>query len=240
MSTSLIISRYKEDISWLSNHKEFDVFIYNKGPKIRDCEFQKIINLKNVGRESHTWIYHIISNYDNLSDNNIFLQGSLDDLNCMAYKQPSDYIKFIDKYGFVASRYGILGPFHWTRNIGIENNPKYKNDWESKKISRSEIGFRKFAKKLFPKIPLFVSTSYGGCFAVKKESIRKYNISFYKNLLTFLNYHINPIEGHYMERLWCYMFTKNAPFLDSIFDVFYTKIERSKFKYLYKLLKNFK
>ena len=38
----------------------------------------------------------------------------------------------------------------------------------------------------------------------------------------------NPIEGHYMERLWCYMFTKKKLFREAIFDVIYTKIERFK------------
>tara|TARA_B100000700_G_scaffold328847_1_gene448116 strand:- start:12157 stop:12330 length:174 start_codon:yes stop_codon:yes gene_type:complete len=46
----------------------------------------------------------------------------------------------------------------------------------------------------------------------------------------------NPIEGHYMERLWCYMFAKNEPFIDSFFDVIYTKLERSRFKYINKLV----
>ena len=75
---------------------------------------------------------------------------------------------------------------------------------------------------------------------MKKESIRKYDITFYKNIENYLNKHINPIEGHYMERLWCYMFTKNEPFWESIFDVLFTKLERSRFKYIYSIFKNLK
>ena len=37
-----------------------------------------------------------------------------------------------------------------------------------------------------------------------------------------------------MERLWCYMFTKNKPIFRALSDVIYTKIERSKFKFLLK------
>ena len=36
----------------------------------------------------------------------------------------------------------------------------------------------------------------------------------------------NPIEGHYMERLWCYIFTQNKLINRAIFDVLRTKIER--------------
>jgi len=38
-----------------------------------------------------------------------------------------------------------------------------------------------------------------------------------------------------MERLWCYIFTKNKPLIESIFDVLKTKIERSKFKNIIKI-----
>ena len=230
MSICLIIARYKEDISWLKNYKNFKIIIYNKGPIIKDKEFKEIINLKNLGRESHTWLHHIINNYHNLDDDNIFLQGKIDDLNCMAYQNPNDYLRDLKKQGFSASRLGLLGPFHWQWHVGIEKSKKYKNQWENSEISRSKIGFRKFAKDLFPEIPLFVSTSYGGCFAVKKELIKKYDIKFYENLLNILNKHSNPIEGHYLERLWCYMFNKNKSLHKAFYDVILTKIERINIK----------
>ena len=109
MSKGLIISRFNEDISWLKKHKEFKIYIYNKGEKILDNK-HNIINLKNVGRESHTWLYHIVNNYHHLDDISIFLQGRIDDLNCMAYKDPNQYLKVINRYGFAASRYGLLLP----------------------------------------------------------------------------------------------------------------------------------
>ena len=127
---------------------------------------------------------------------------------------------------FCSSRLGLLGPFHWKYNIGIEKNPKYLSQWENEGIRKSNLGFRKFAKKLFPNIPLFVATSYGGCFAVKRELIQQYNKDFYKYILTFLEDHNNPIEGHYMERLWCFMFTQNNLILKSFQDVLKTEFER--------------
>ncbi len=60
----------------------------------------------------------------------------------------------------------------------------------------------------------------------KKYSQSRHNIGF--QLLENLSNHKNPIEGHYMERLWCYIFTKNSPLVDSCLDVFKTKIERFK------------
>tara|TARA_A100001015_G_C15018806_1_gene726917 strand:- start:68 stop:763 length:696 start_codon:yes stop_codon:yes gene_type:complete len=226
MSKCLIISRFKEDISWLNSYKEFKLYIYNKGDEVAYNNCKNIINIPNLGRESHTWLYHIVNNYNKLEDINIFLQGSIDDLGCMAFENPNEYCKNINKYGFAVKRYGLLGPLHWENNIDIQKDSRYKKDWEEGKISKSDIGFRKFAKSIFPEIPIFVATSYGGCFALKKETIHKYDIEFYRHLLKILGKHINPIEGHYMERLWCYMFTKNKPLMRSIKDVFLTKYER--------------
>ena len=235
MNKSLIISRYDEDLDWLEKLKDFEITVYNKGCKLSDNKSFKVVNLENVGRESHTWLYHIVKNYDSLNDINIFLQGRVDDLNCMAHKNPNDYLKKINKYGFSASRYGLLGPLHWDWNVNIDKDIRYIKQWQNNEISRSKIGFRNFSKQLFPEIPLFVATSYSGCFAVKSETIRQHNVAFYKKLLKILSKNKNPIEGHYLERLWCYMFTKNQPFVESIFDVIFTKIERSKFKNIFKL-----
>jgi len=228
MNKSLIISRYNEDLGWLNKHKDFEITVYNKGYKLSEDKNFKVLNLENVGRESHTWLYHIVKNYNSLNDINIFLQGKIDDLNCMAYKNPNDYLKKINKYGFSASRYGLLGPFHWDWNVNINKDKRYKEQWQNFEISRSKIGFRNFSKQLFPEIPLFVATSYSGCFAVKREIIRQHDITFYKKLLEILGKNKNPIEGHYMERLWCYIFTKNKLLFNSLIDVIKTKIESLK------------
>ena len=232
MDKCLIISRFNEELNWLNEHKDFDVMVYNKGKKILKNNFFKIKELENVGRESHTWLYHIVHNYYKLNDVNIFLQGRIDDLGFMAFTIPELYLKYINKYGFSASRYGLLGPFHWRWNIGIENDIRYKDQWNNNKISKSNIGFRNFAKKMFPNIPLVVATSYGGCFAVKRETILQHKISFYQELLDILGKHKNPIEGHYMERLWCYIFSQNKLIKRAIIDVLKTKNERFQTKLL--------
>lgn len=227
---SIIVSRFNEDLNWLLKIKGLNIIVYNKGESLNPNNQFKIIKLKNVGRESHTFVHHIVKNYELLDDINIFLQGRIDDLGCMAFQNPKLYLKNIDKFGFSVKRFGLLGPMHWTWNINIEKDERYKQAWDNMEISRSEIGFRNFSKKLFPKIPIFVSTSYGGCFAVKKELIKAHSKDFYVNLLNILEKHKNPIEGHYLERLWCYMFTKNRTLVRSLKDVLLTKIERSTIK----------
>ena len=83
-----VIKEYKHIHDINQATKAFNRFIKYK---------PKIISLPNLGRESHTWLYHIVNNYHELDDINIFLQGKVDDLGCMAYLNPNQYIKNIFK-----------------------------------------------------------------------------------------------------------------------------------------------
>ena len=67
----IVVSRYNEDISWTLKYSP-NVVIYNKGQD----DIPNAISLPNVGRESHTYLYHIITNYHHLADLTVFVQGS--------------------------------------------------------------------------------------------------------------------------------------------------------------------
>ncbi len=64
-TTILVIARYMEDLEWLQNEnfKEYSYIVYNKGTNSNYCKtdkFLKEIKLPNVGREAHTYLFHII------------------------------------------------------------------------------------------------------------------------------------------------------------------------------------
>ena len=67
----VVISRYSENIQWIT-HINKNVVIYNKG---NDMDVS-CIKLNNVGRESHTFLTHILKNYNNIKDSTFFLQGN--------------------------------------------------------------------------------------------------------------------------------------------------------------------
>ena len=68
----VIISRYNENLSWLleSPFNQFKYIVYNKGinNNFEKTNVIQIINLPNVGKCDHTYLYHIVENYDNLSN----------------------------------------------------------------------------------------------------------------------------------------------------------------------------
>jgi hypothetical protein len=82
MKLKLVVARFNEDISWLKEVK-LNKIIYNKGANDikpeqfkKDTEDVEIINLPNVGRDSHTLLKYIELNYQALPDAIIFLQGN--------------------------------------------------------------------------------------------------------------------------------------------------------------------
>ena len=64
MSTTVVIAKYKESISW-ANQLKYPYIVYDKSKDI-----------PNVGREAETYLRYIIANYDNLPEYVVFLQGN--------------------------------------------------------------------------------------------------------------------------------------------------------------------
>jgi len=69
-SVEVVVAKHKENISWLG-HIRHRVTIYDKS----DNPVNGSQRLENIGRESHTYLYHIVSRYNTLSDITIFVQG---------------------------------------------------------------------------------------------------------------------------------------------------------------------
>ena len=70
----LVVARYNENVEWTMAYNDI-VTLYNKGTD-KLCALDTIIQLPNFGREGHTYLYHIIQNYDCLNDRTIFSQGN--------------------------------------------------------------------------------------------------------------------------------------------------------------------
>lgn len=75
----IVVARYKENLEWINDIDiDINVIIYNKGTAISESDFSRsvtILHVSNIGRESETYLRHIIKNYDTLADYTMFLQG---------------------------------------------------------------------------------------------------------------------------------------------------------------------
>ena len=80
-NVEIVISRYNEKLEWLNEDpfNKFEYIIYNKGDNDNfvKTNVKNIIKLPNIGRCDHTYLYHIVNNYNNLSNIIVFFTGSL-------------------------------------------------------------------------------------------------------------------------------------------------------------------
>jgi hypothetical protein len=71
----LVVARYNEDVRWVHAYNDIAV-VYNKGIHHRILDtLNTVIKIDNVGRESDTYLHHIITNYNKLAKRIIFSQG---------------------------------------------------------------------------------------------------------------------------------------------------------------------
>lgn len=185
LTKHLIVARYNEDVVWLKNiHCMDSVFLYNKGK-----ELDGAIQLANINREAHTYVYHIISNYDSLADYNFFLQGN-----------PFPHIQNVNKDNLneALSLISCLG------HAPLFNT--FLTDWTGLSLA--------CFKDCLQGSPENIQFSPGAQWVVTKESIQSKSKQFYERL--FENLKVNRTcnrDGLYnawnLEGLWNYIFDKN-------------------------------
>lgn len=211
----LVVSRYNEDLEWLKEEpfNKYRVICYNKG---KNDDFYKppnmrIVNLENVGREGHTYFYHILNNYDTLANITMFLPGSCN------YSYKNDLAKrwineieqnnsavFIGEYytepGIQNAMYDFTMDEY--QSTGISNQ---KMNPENKTFPSEIRPYGKWFEKHFGNIVIqYVASKC--IFCVQNKNIIQHPKSYYEVFLQELNKHSNPEVGHYFERSWAAVF----------------------------------
>jgi hypothetical protein len=116
MKTEIVVARYNENLDWLKKikkSKDIKITVYNKGKDDIDVPF---IPLPNIGRESHTYLYHIINNYDNLADQTIFCQGD-------PILHAPDFINLINKFRKKFEPVQPLSLRYWAEDVPPHYEP---------------------------------------------------------------------------------------------------------------------
>jgi hypothetical protein len=222
----IVISRYNENLKWLNDEKflKYPIVCYNKG--VNDDFFQppnmRIEKLQNKGRCDHTYLYHIVNNYDNLAENTLFFPGScnlphkIDKINRLL-KEFEEYKNtvFLGNYyedGVKETLYNFSRDYYSSedaKNLSLNNDTKL----EPAKIRP----FGKWYEKHFG--DLFIQyVSFYGIFGVNRKHIIQHPKSYYENLLNEFTDSSNPEVGHYFERSWVAMFSPmpDAKFIEYV------------------------
>ena len=206
----IVVSRYDEDLEWAEDYLNYCT-IYNKGEQLAI----DAISLPNIGREGHTFVKHIVDNYDNLADHTIFLQGEPIDPHSPNLKIVLDVIINFDSE---------LADFLWISERLVEGDFEYIREPYHKIVPNIKYAYEKvFGEQ--PKLETFVFGS-GAQFCVSRRRIHKRPVGFYKNILDIFEHDsgealdelslkllgnpgdgtvfqpINPEFGLHLERFW--------------------------------------
>jgi hypothetical protein len=210
LSVEIVISRYNEDLVWIADppFNKYDITIYNKGLNddfTKTPNVKRIINVENVGRCDHTYLYHILQNYDNLYTITVFLPGSCD-IN-KKYKKSKKILNLIQKHNnavFISRHRGCVKTHYknFKLNKWVCNHKDNRSLNSESKLTPSEIRpFGKWFESTFGNIKVCYHT-WHGIFSINKNDILQHQKIYYEKLEKQLTVSSNPEVGHYFERAW--------------------------------------
>lgn len=227
--TDLVIAYYNESeyintfIEYANKYNYF-IHIYNKGDTnvnfTDNITFNyKIHKLSNIGQATHTYLHHIIENYNNLSNITIFMLGSAfrdksksekahwllnNANNCKGFSAKRIWLSDIDDYNWELPYYDIL---KYNHSHLKENSSRIK----TKMIRANTIPLGKWIEKntFFNLSNKSFYRSSKCMFAVTKDVILQKPKSFYINLIKQLEFDTRNLEViHFFERSWICVFLK--------------------------------
>jgi len=192
MKKQLIVAKFREDVSWVAACP-FETIIYDKSlplrwkrnkslPLVDQWQAQAPLHaLPNIGREAHTYLYHIIKHYACLADLTFFTQADPEH-----HLHGCADMMFSDEH---PSLHFYCNSTSW--ECDGEGGPHHKG---LPVASMYEAITKEKAPGQFTYYP-------GAIFSVTAAEIRSKPVTFYEGILAQLDVH--PYAFAYvMERLW--------------------------------------
>ena len=229
----LIIALYRETDSLKLLEKyslkyNYRPIIYNKGGlKVKSSLF-KNINLPNIGLHTHSYLYHIVENYENLSDVTIFLLGSAF-RDIKKAKKANWILQNGNKCkGFMAQHIWLSDEIDYQFELPYYEVYDYSKRWlkaNSKRIKTKMI--RAETKPLGKWIENNINQTLQNkrflrsskcIFAAHKNLIHSKPLSYWEDLLSQVNKESEDIRNlevvHFFERAWLCIFISNPTIED--------------------------
>lgn len=209
MTTEIVIARYNEDVQWANMGEECTIYVKGEmymilPPGRNPPILPQIIPLPNVGREAHTFLWHIVQRWDTLADWTVFLQG-----------KPFDHFPAgTTLAGMLEPKADVVVPRLWSgKEWDAHGRLRHWGPW-LEKYQRGEMGHSPLAMREWFQthmafdIDALGTLTYtpGANFAVKRQVIRSRTREWYQRLLDTVSHHVDPEEAYYMERAWLYCF----------------------------------
>ena len=195
-SHRLVVARFRESVDWAEAFGTYT--IYNKGRDDLSTRLRSnSVRLPNVGREAHTYIHHIVENYDSLEDVMIFSQGGY---RAHVHMEPDEFFRaavdvgdigFSAKLGDTSLAVGSNSKdfvLHWHGTELKTKDPYELGGWWEKTTGEAWVRSR--------------IVFWGATFSVRREYILRRSRESYIEILKTLDWCANPMEAHFCERAW--------------------------------------
>lgn len=212
MKFDIVIAHYKERLEWIRglDHPSIrKIYVYSKSNPDFDLssDFFEHSCLTNVGRESHTYLWHCVHNWHRMSEGSMgdftfFLQGSP---HGMGRKEITDWIGTVEEGRLdFTHNYRVSDPHDFLVNgrclsWGTPTQQAEANldGWCNKYVRKTDI---------LGRMPVFWNACFGVSTACVLKSDRRRLATLAQEELSTLN----PECGHFCERLWYYIFSMDS------------------------------
>jgi hypothetical protein len=210
-SFEIVISRFNEPLDWTltAPFVYYKYIVYNKGlnDNFEKKQVSKIIQLENVGKDIHTYLNHIIQNYDSLSEIVMFLPASMnlihkrDKATTLLETTASrnfEYAIFLgEQTESVQTYFENFVLDHWksTTAENLRLNPN---------TSLIQCPIRPYGKWYEHHFPNKLTKwwGYNNVFSVDRRDILQHPKEYYMNLIKGISTANDTEEAHYFERSW--------------------------------------
>ncbi len=243
----IVIARYKEDLSWLplvleelANSTRLPpcsivLFVYNKGPEPYTvspnisslASHVHVQPLLNVGRESHTYLHHIVSRYEAYASPEgsrtavLFLQGDPTDHLPQWYKEYDGLGSLLESFLLDTQSWGASLTFakeheyvehfaaHYSFNIerhnGIPVHPRVGKPfgvWFQEHVGGGGAGEAGATFREGQLLRWWIAVLF--CVHASRL-VQARSRDSYQQLLGCVDRDVDPEAGHYFERAWVYV-----------------------------------
>jgi len=192
----LVISRYKEDVSWIDKiptDTDIKIYLYNKG---ESCGRDNEIMLPNIGREAHTFLHHIIGNWFSFPDYFIFCQGNPFDHDSKFLEKVLDDKSYDEKKLVYLSNSNIIEGFKGNKGHQHPNGIDIKYYLGQLQMTTKQTS---------------INFAPGAQYIVPMQKVRRFGVHTYKRMIGIIENSENPenpIEAYAYERIWSILYNK--------------------------------
>lgn len=235
MRITLVISRHDEDVSWMSDvlasldqAHVITVHVYDKGHSDLDADTTSMLltytnvkvvvtRLPNVGRESHTYLEHVIRTRKSAACTDgvtVFMQGRMSDHVPVSFDCIAAFIQALLLEASL-SQSGESGNHACHTQYGSFNAIPELRVAMYPGVGDSGGNLRQwFTAMIGPwrwDDPADGPTWWQhGVFAIRTSRLVSSRTgvhdAYYEALRSEVDWHVNPEAGHFFERSWCYVF----------------------------------